>query len=84
MEKFSPRAAVHTGVIKAVMKLNRRELEKISDLTLRHYNRFVEEFWERTRDHDVRQNSEALLQRIEGKPPFAILDFGCGLGRDLA
>ena len=36
-----------------------------------------------TRYHNVSQNIEALLQHIEGKPPFTILDFGCGPGRDL-
>jgi cyclopropane fatty-acyl-phospholipid synthase-like methyltransferase len=39
--------------------------------------------WEGTRDHNVSQNIEALLQYIEGKPPFTILDFGCGPGGDL-
>jgi SAM-dependent methyltransferase len=60
-----------------------RDLEKIAGHTLEHYNRRAEEFWRGTRDHDVRQNIEALLQAIEGEPPFAILDFGCGPGRDL-
>ena len=27
--------------------------------------------------------SAALLKHIEGKPPYTILDFGCGPGRDL-
>jgi SAM-dependent methyltransferase len=36
-----------------------------------------------TRDHDVSQNIDALLSRIEGAPPFTVLDFGCGPGRDL-
>jgi len=31
----------------------------------------------------VRQNIDALLSRIEGTPPFTILDLGCGPGRDL-
>src|SRR5690606_24076910 len=35
-------------------------------------------------DHDVRQNVEALLDALTGSPPFTILDFGCGPGRDLA
>lgn len=61
----------------------RQGLEKIAELTLEHYNRRAEDFWQGTRDHDVRQNIEALLQAIEGGPPFAILDFGCGPGRDL-
>ncbi len=33
--------------------------------------------------HDVSQNYEALLEAIEGEPPYAILDLGCGPGRDL-
>jgi SAM-dependent methyltransferase len=65
------------------MNLNPQDLEKIADLTLEHYNQHAEDFWEGTRDHDVSQNIEALLQTIEGDPPFAILDFGCGPGRDL-
>jgi SAM-dependent methyltransferase len=31
----------------------------------------------------VSQNIAALLQAIESAPPLAILDFGCGPGRDL-
>jgi SAM-dependent methyltransferase len=65
------------------MKLNPQDLEKIADLTLEHYNQRAEDFWEGTRDHNVSQNIEALLQTIEGSKPFAILDFGCGPGRDL-
>ena len=65
------------------MRLNSQELGTITDLTLKHYNQRAEEFWEGTRDHDVSQNIEALLQHIDGNPPFAILDFGCGPGRDL-
>jgi len=52
--------------------------------TLEHYGRRAEAFREGTRDHDVSQNIAALLQAIEGRPPFAILDVGCGPGRDLA
>jgi len=65
------------------MKLNPQELEKIASLTLDHYNERAEDFWQGTRDHDVKQNIAALFQWIEGKPPFTILDFGCGPGRDL-
>ena len=65
------------------MKLNPQDLEKIASLTLDHYNQRAEEFWQGTRDHDVKQNIAALLQWIEGKAPFTILDFGCGPGRDL-
>lgn len=65
------------------MKLNRQELARTSTLTLEHYNERAEAFWEGTRNHDVSQNVAALLQAIEGRPPFTILDFGCGPGRDL-
>ena len=65
------------------MKLNSRELERIADLTLEHYNQRAEDFWEGTRDHSVSQNISALLQYIQGEPPFAVLDLGCGPGRDL-
>ncbi len=65
------------------MKLNPQDLEKITDLTLDHYNERAEDFWEGTRDHNVSQNIAAILQCIEGEPPFTILDFGCGPGRDL-
>ncbi len=66
------------------MKRDPSELERISAATLEHYEQRAEEFREGTRDHDVSQNVAALLQHIEGEPPFAILDFGCGPGRDLA
>lgn len=55
----------------------------MSGPTLAHYERRAEEFWSGTRDHDVRQNIEALLAAIEGAPPYTILDLGCGPGRDL-
>jgi SAM-dependent methyltransferase len=65
------------------MKLNSHDLEGIAGLTLQHYDQRAEDFWEGTRGHDVSQNIAALLQYIEGKPPYAILDLGCGPGRDL-
>lgn len=55
----------------------------ISLVTLEHYNRNAEDFREGTREHDVTQNIEALLRHIVADPPFTILDFGCGPGRDL-
>jgi SAM-dependent methyltransferase len=60
-----------------------QDAETAARRTLEHYDRNARSFWEGTRDHDVRQNIEALLQAIEGAPPFALLDFGCGPGRDL-
>ena len=58
-------------------------MDEVSRLTLAHYDQRADDFWAGTRGHDVRQNIEALLGRIEGTPPFTILDFGCGPGRDL-
>lgn len=60
------------------------DLALISAGTLAHYNERAAEFWEGTRDHDVKQNIDALLRHIQGTPPFHILDLGCGPGRDLA
>src|SRR6266404_9778794 len=65
------------------MKLTPEELDRIARGTLDHYDQRAEDFWSGTRDHDVRQNIEALLHYIEGEPPFTILDLGCGPGRDL-
>jgi len=65
------------------MKLNPQDLEAIAGRTLGHYDRSAEDFWRGTRGHDVSQNVEALLRYIEGEPPYTILDFGCGPGRDL-
>jgi SAM-dependent methyltransferase len=59
------------------------EMTAIVARTLHHYDERADAFWEGTRDHDVRQNIEALLRPIEGTPPFTLLDFGCGPGRDL-
>jgi SAM-dependent methyltransferase len=57
--------------------------DDVSTLTLAHYDQRADAFWEGTRGHDVSQNIAALLGAIEGTPPFSILDFGCGPGRDL-
>lgn len=65
------------------MKMDPQDAATIAALTLDYYNQRAEEFWEGTRDHDVSQNMAALLQAIAGPPPFTILDFGCGPGRDL-
>jgi SAM-dependent methyltransferase len=65
------------------MKTGPQGAATIAELTLDYYNQRAEEFWEGTRDHDVSQNLAALLQAIAAPPPFTILDFGCGPGRDL-
>jgi SAM-dependent methyltransferase len=66
-----------------VKLLSHQELAKTSTVTLGHYNEHAERFWQGTRDHDVSQNRDALLQSLDGPGPFRILDFGCGPGRDL-
>jgi len=63
--------------------MDSQDFERISELTLEHYNKRASDFWEGTRGHDVSQNICALLRYIEGPPPHTILDFGCGPGRDL-
>jgi SAM-dependent methyltransferase len=78
-----PRRAGHGRGPLSMKTLGARELALISRGTLADYEQRAEDFWRGTRDHDVRQNIEALLAAIEGAPPFAILDFGCGPGRDL-
>ncbi|MCE9551224.1 MAG: class I SAM-dependent methyltransferase [Betaproteobacteria bacterium] len=65
------------------MTLNPQDLEKISTLTLKYYGQHAEDFFAGTRNHDVSQNIMSLLHYIEVEPPFNILDFGCGPGRDL-
>ena len=65
------------------------DLAGISAGTLAHYGARAAEFREGTRDHDVRQNIEALLRALgasadtPSQTPLTILDFGCGPGRDL-
>ncbi len=63
--------------------LDEAQLRCISEITIGHYDRTAEDYWDGTRNHDVSQNYEALLEAIEGEPPYAILDLGCGPGRDL-
>lgn len=63
--------------------LDAEDLNRISRQTLRHYEDRAAEFRAGTLDHDVSQNIAALLDNIQGSPPYRILDFGCGPGRDL-
>lgn len=65
------------------MSLTPDVLQRITADTLSHYEASAAQFWLGTRDHDVSQNIQALLAHIQGEPPFEILDFGCGPGRDL-
>jgi SAM-dependent methyltransferase len=65
------------------MALTPDELHRIAARTLAHYDEQALSYWTGTRDHDVSQNVDALLRHIEASPPFELLDFGCGPGRDL-
>ncbi len=65
------------------MALTPDDLRTLAARTLAHYDQRAQDFWEGTRDHDVSQNIDALLQAIESTPPFELLDLGCGPGRDL-
>ncbi|MCZ6523481.1 MAG: hypothetical protein O7A68_06410, partial [Alphaproteobacteria bacterium] len=58
--------------------LDQARLRRLSEITIGHYERTAEDYWVGTRNHDVSQNYEALLEAIEGEPPYAILDLGCG------
>ncbi len=64
-------------------ELDSGQLREISEMTIGFYNRSAEAYWAGTRHHDVNQNYAALLDAIEGDPPYSILDLGCGPGRDL-
>jgi len=66
------------------MKLGPDDLQNVASVTLGHYESNAVGFRDGTRDHDVSQNIDALLRHIQGEPPFTLLDFGCGPGRDLA
>ena len=65
------------------MTLPAETFNRIAAQTLAHYEQNAEAYWQGTRGHDVRQNIAALLNAIEAAPPFELLDFGCGPGRDL-
>ena len=69
--------------IRQAPRLSAQQLAETSSITLGHYNQHADSFWEGTRDHNVSQNRDALLEHLRGQGPFRILDFGCGPGRDL-
>src|SRR5438270_1276215 len=65
------------------IRIDVEQLYRTSEVTIAHYDQLAEAYWDGTRDHDVSQNYAALLDAIEGDPPYSILDLGCGPGRDL-
>lgn len=64
-------------------ELDEDQLRRIAAATVAHYDRSAEGFRDGTLDHDVTQNTAALLGALEGAGPFSVLDLGCGPGRDL-
>jgi SAM-dependent methyltransferase len=61
------------------------KFETIIANTISHYDQNAADFYAGTKDHDVSQNIQALLSAVAkvASPPFKILDFGSGPGRDL-
>ncbi len=74
------RAACHRA---SPLAAEAARLTAVSGPTVAHYDARAEVYREHTLDHDVGQNRAALLDAIDGPPPHAILDLGCGPGRDL-
>ena len=74
----------YSTIVKTEAPLTAAELAALATRTLAHYDTNAEAFEAGTRTHDVSQNYAAFLDAIEGTPPFTLLDFGCGPGRDLA
>jgi SAM-dependent methyltransferase len=65
-------------------RLTPTDLDEVCARTVAHYDASARAFREGTRDHDVSQNYAAFLRAISAPPPLALLDLGCGPGRDLA
>lgn len=63
--------------------LSAEQLRDITAHTLQHYDAHAHDFCAATAQHNVTQNITALLAEIQSPPPYRILDFGCGPGRDL-
>ena len=56
---------------------------ELAATTIDHYTHHAQSYQAGTLDHDVSQNITALLAAIQSPPPWRVLDFGCGPGRDL-
>ncbi len=65
-------------------KHSQKDLDKIENCTIGHYDSNAESFWLGTRDHDVSQNIDSFLQALPQNKILDILDFGCGPGRDMS
>ena len=58
-------------------------IKNIEKITFDDYGGNAENFWQRTKDHDVSQNYDAFLEPFGNRTGLDILDFGCGPGRDI-
>ena len=56
---------------------------ELAATTIDHYTHHAQSYQAGTLDHDVSQNITALLAAIQSPPPWRVLHFGCGPGRDL-
>ncbi len=59
------------------------DLAAVAASTLAHYEANAADYERGTRDHDVSQNVATLRRHLDGPGPHALLDLGCGPGRDL-
>ncbi len=64
--------------------MKQTQLDDIETVTISHYDNNAASFWQGTKDHDVRQNTQAFLAPFEAGKVLDILDFGCGPGRDVS
>ena len=58
---------------KGLFRVDVEPSHRISEVTIARYDRLAEAYRNGTRDHDVSQNYSALLDAIEGDPPYSIL-----------
>lgn len=66
-----------------MMGQDTEELAEIEAITLSHYDRNADSYWEGTQNHDVTENYRAFLSPFPKGKKLDILDFGCGPGRDV-
>ena len=67
----------------ATPALEAEQLKSLVATTVASYETRAEQFWQGTKDHDVEQNRQALLNALPPGQALNILDLGCGPGRDL-
>ncbi|MCH1520298.1 MAG: class I SAM-dependent methyltransferase [SAR324 cluster bacterium] len=60
------------------------DLVEIERLNIAHYDENAESYRIGTKDHDVSQNIDALLDALPKEKTLDILDFGCGPGREMS